>query len=340
MNVFGVPLRGVQQGIGAVLPSPGDVNPTCNSNEVFVDEGMQGDYWTTYGSQDSEQRTYNANWTRNMLGLQINGRHVQGIGGCQSCGAAKIAPAQRRAQAQRATNQVVSAVNMAAASAQPRGVTADVLIVDYKPVVTQNPPDTRWMQDDYPPTEGPTDADTRCADAWYVSQVVPPEVLNGSLGVDGRPVGVGQELEEYAYSQARACPPFCEDPHKRVPAPGGVNQRIPGPSGNQRIPGPTNQRVQSGGSGNVRTLGGPVGMGVGQGLGAASNPTSPATVGLIAALGGTLGLIVGGALGAEIGSGGGAAAARRAAVGGLIGMLAGAFTGAAVAAPSIQSQGA
>lgn len=215
--------------------SPGDVNPRCPQGP-FVDAEMQGDYWTTYGSQDSEQRTYNANWTENMLGLQVNGRRVQGIG----------------------------------------------------------------YGDDGPPTEGPTDEDIRCADEEQVRRVVPHCVRNPStLG----PVIVGGG---YLGTQQGLGPCPCPST-------------------------PEMRKMVNGARGPV---------GVGQGLGAVSNPTSPATVGLIAALGGTLGLIVGGALGAEIGSGGGEAAARRAAVGGLIGMLAGTFTGAALASPSIQSQGA
>lgn len=78
-----------------------------------------------------------------------------------------------------------------------------------------------------------------------------------------------------------------------------------------------------------------------QGLGVVtnSNPTSPATVGLVAALGGTVGLIAGAALGSEVGPGVGETAARRAAIGGLFGMLLGSFAGAAIAAPSTQAQG-
>src|ERR1700721_1272550 len=69
------------------LRGAADVNPHCTSNQVF-DDHIPGDYWTGYGSQDSERRTYSANWVNNVP--QIKGRHVQGLNGCgcKSCSAA------------------------------------------------------------------------------------------------------------------------------------------------------------------------------------------------------------------------------------------------------------
>jgi hypothetical protein len=155
-----------------------DVNPKCHSNEYFVDCAMQGDYWTTYGSQDSEQRVYNANWVHNILGLHGAPGCNCGCTGCQrKVSDAWLVP---MVDPQGRLVHYVPRPGGPAPTHRPFG-TGDALcpsdhqnpdLVAYVAearVVVQNPPDTRWQQEDYPPTEGPTDADIRCAGCWWVT---------------------------------------------------------------------------------------------------------------------------------------------------------------------------
>jgi hypothetical protein len=448
------------------LRGAADINPSCSSNQVF-DDHIPGDYWTGYGSQDSETRTYNANWVNNVL--QINGRGVHGLNaaplassalkyaaprgaqpapfvdhvtlqkgdvaqvaapvssitssnpsvvqvslapdgayngaqmtavafgsatvtrtpypggpalqtvvtvpgfaqplqpirhtglggcGCKSCaGAAGTMPGS----AQRVGNAAVNAARAIAAS--PLRAPSIVAAVLPPQPVPQTPCDTRWQQPDYPPTEGPTDADIRCADCWWINQVVPESTLQGAqeMNFGGRNVqgfGSAYGLPESPPTPVKDHPPGWPPGISPTPVgPGNpIGPSLPGyfrgsygrvecPAGSYWDPriGRCVQQLHAGdhpvqgenyGYRTRGLRGAPQGQ---QGLGATS-PTSPATVGLVAALGGTVGLVVGAGLGAELGSGGGIAAARRATVGGLIGVLAGSFAGAMIAAPSVTSQ--
>jgi hypothetical protein len=359
-----------------------DVNPKCTNNGIFVDCEMQGDYWTTYGSQDSEQRVYNANWVHNILGLHGAPGCNCGCTGCQrkvseAWLTPMVDPKGRLVSYGPSTPGVTPRLPSGSQTPRaPHGTGAcppdpdpdlTVMVVQGR-AVQQNPPDTRWQQDDYPPTEGPTDADIRCAGCWWVTtqlgvgDAMEPIMRNGHVVQ-----GVGFEF------LPQAPPPVNTDPHQKGPGGGGGGNSGPDsgssggggdphPSGPEPI-GPPEQayllrrclpgqvwnayrgvctypkQLQADALAYSRGLAAPPSQGLGTTT-TVVNTTSPATVGLVAALGGTVGMLVGAALGAEIGAGAGIAAARRAAAGGLVGMLVGSFAGAAVTAPSTVSQGA
>ncbi|HTQ47937.1 MAG TPA: hypothetical protein VMI75_34505 [Polyangiaceae bacterium] len=266
-------------------PSVGDVNPTCYANKYFVDDAMEGDYWTTYGSEDSEQRVYNANWVKNMLGL--NGAHGvgRGIAGC-GCKACERAQAAAQAPAQDAANQAVAAVNAANAAPCPEPpLVADVYVVAVKPEVAQTAPDTRWQQDDYPPTEGPTDADIRCAGCFWVDQVVPrrQQGVGQMEGImrGGRPV--------QGFSVAPAAQPQAQSQGLAAPSPQGLGAANPSATSPATV-------------GVVAALGGTVGLLIGATIGSEIGHSydGGSVIERRAAAGGLIGMLVGSFTGAAI----------------------------------------
>jgi len=323
-----------QTGVGIGVGSFADVNPRCTSNAWFTG-CYRGDYWTGYGSEDSEQRTYNANWVWNILQVGPMGEMgmlsapPQGLNGCGggcgrpgcpggggckgcSCGCDRCRHYAWTSE-MRATmdaqglghHPACPSVGLGHVEVTDVPDTVDVVIVQRGPV-KQSPCDTRWQQADYPPTEGPTDADTRAAGCWWVQQVVPTQGVGSMQGISygGRPI------QGFGMITAPAPQPHGFEPLVR---------RI-------GVAAPILQRTG---------LAAPPA----QGVGAVVTPTtSPASVGLAAALGAVVGSVAGAALGAEVGTGYGYAAYRRAGVGGLIGLMVGSFAGAAIAAPSVATQ--
>jgi len=297
--------------VGAQMPvgvgTYADVNPRCTSNAQFSGN-YNGDYWTGYGSEDSEARAYNANWLWNILQIGVAGcgggdrQHGDGRPGCPGGGGCKgCSCGCDRCRHYAWTSQMRAVMDSQGLGHHPScpGVgLGHVEVMDVPDEITiaivqrgpvkQSPCDTRWQQADYPPTEGPTDADTRAADAWWVTQVVPTGC--GPQGGCDQVQGVGS-MEGINFG-------------------GRQVQGFAGPPQSQGLGAPTTN----------------------------ASATSPMTVGVVAALGGTVGLLVGAAVGSEIGTGYGELATRRAAVGGLLGMLVGTFTGAAIVSPSIQAQ--
>ena len=291
-------------------PSMGDVNPRCTINQTAG--CAPGDYWTGPGSEDSEQRAYNCNWAHNIEGL----RGVQGLahawgmdcgckgactGSCRGCMCGCSWCRLRQAACRSGRPPVHTCTGLSGVSAC----------------------DTRWQHQDYPPTEGPTDADIRCAGCWWVKTQL-------GLGTQATRPPMGGQTPG---SQTTRAPMRAVRDHQRVDE---YNRRV-GIHGGQVMEGiMLGGRPVNVGASPQRGLAAPPR----QGLGAAGGGTAvaPTTVGLIAAVGGAIGLVAGGAVAAEIGAGYGEAVNRRIAVGGFMGMMFGAFAGAALAAPSTQSQ--
>ena len=172
-----------------------------------------------------------------MNGIVRNGRPMQGFGeapriypphrvGVAGCGC-KACCANGAAQA--AANVTSTAINAAnAAPPMPAPTQANVQIVSVRPCVKQNPCDTRWQQPDYPPAEGPTDADTRCAGCWWIDQVQPKD-CGGAPGVCGPPQqGVGQPF--YPWTSGHS-------PWSSPPATGAWPNLISGTTMGQQVTG-------------------------------------------------------------------------------------------------------
>jgi hypothetical protein len=185
--------------VGAQMPvgvgTYADVNPKCTSNAQFSGD-YHGDYWTGYGSEDNEAQAYNANWLWNILQIGVAGcggsgcgggdrQHGDGRPGCPGGGGCKgCSCGCDRCRHYAWTSQMRAVMDAQGLGHHPACASVGVghvEIVDVPDQITvaivergpvkQNPCDTRWQNADYPPTEGPTDADTRCADAWWIGQV-------------------------------------------------------------------------------------------------------------------------------------------------------------------------